>query len=330
MVDLCLYVTLPFNILNSFFVDWKWEMLISCSVILLLSVGYNAVSVFLSSVLFKKAPQDRKKTLRYGTIVSNGGFLGNPIIEGVYGTSGLFYASIFMIPVRIVMWSVGISVFLKGKRENILKKVLTHPCIIAVYVGAILMGTGVVLPEFLMKTISGLSSCNTPLSMMLVGMMLAEMNPRGLIDRTMLFYTGVRLIVIPGVVFLLTMFLDIDPLLRGIAVIMQECRLRSQRRCFQRNTTGDETYATGNDICHDDSIAYHAPNLVCGIGNVAKNRNRGVWVLKKIKEWGKSLNNRLMGIILLCGIVPVYFYCPVCGKFLQAGNYGKNGVYGGE
>ena len=80
------------------------------------------------------------------------------------------------------------------------------------------MGTGVVLPEFLMKTISGLSSCNTPLSMMLVGMMLAEMNPRGLIDRTMLFYTGVRLIVIPGVVFLLTMFLDIDPLLRGIAV----------------------------------------------------------------------------------------------------------------
>ena len=27
MVDLCLYVTLPFNILNSFFVNWKWEML---------------------------------------------------------------------------------------------------------------------------------------------------------------------------------------------------------------------------------------------------------------------------------------------------------------
>ena len=29
--------------------------------------------------------------------------------------------------------------------------------------------------------------------------------------------------------------------------------------------------------------------------------------MKKIKEWGKSLNNRLMGIILLCGIVPVIF-----------------------
>ena len=201
---------------------------------------------FLSSVLFKKAPQDRKKTLRYGTIVSNWvDFWGIRLLRGVYGTSGLFYASIFMIPVRIVMWSVGISVFLKGKRENILKKVLTHPCIIAVYVGAILMGTGVVLPEFLMKTISGLSSCNTPLSMMLVGMMLAEMNPRGLIDRTMLFYTGVRLIVIPGVVFLLTMFLDIDPLLRGIAVIIAGMPAPITTALLSAKYDGDETYATG-------------------------------------------------------------------------------------
>ena len=158
-----------------------------------------------------------------------------------------------MIPVRIVMWSVGISVFLKGKRENILKKVLTHPCIIAVYVGAILMGTGVVLPEFLMKTISGLSSCNTPLSMMLVGMMLAEMNPRGLIDRTMLFYTGVRLIVIPGVVFLLTMFLDIDPLLRGIAVIIAGMPAPITTALLFSEIRRGRDICYGNDICHDDS-----------------------------------------------------------------------------
>ena len=96
-----------------------------------------------------------------------------------------------------------------------------------------------------MKTISGLSSCNTPLSMMLVGMMLAEMNPRGLMDRTMLFYTGVRLIVIPGVVFLLTMFLDIDPLLRGIAVIIAGMPAPITTALLSAKYDGDETYATG-------------------------------------------------------------------------------------
>ena len=37
--------------------------------------------------------------------------------------------------------------------------------------------------------------------MMLIGMMLAEMDPRGLVDRTMVWYTAVRLIFIPAVVF---------------------------------------------------------------------------------------------------------------------------------
>lgn len=245
MVDVCLYVTLPFNILNSFFVDWKWEMLISCSVILLLSVGYNAVSVLLSMILFGRQEEDRKKTLRYGTIVSNGGFLGNPIIEGVYGTSGLFYASIFMIPVRVVMWSVGISVFLKDKRENLLKKVLTHPCIIAVEVGAVIMGTGLALPKFLRMTITGLSDCNTPLSMMLVGMMLAEMNPKGIVDRVMTFYAGVRLIIIPGIVFAATMFLPIDPLLRGVAVIIAGMPAPITTALLSAKYKGDERYATG-------------------------------------------------------------------------------------
>ena len=42
-------------------------------------------------------------------------------------------------------------------------------------------------------------------------------------------------------------------------------------------------------------------------------------MLKKIKEWGKSLNNRLMGIILLCGIVPVIFIVLFVCKFRPTG-----------
>ena len=142
MVDLCLFVTLPFNIIHSFLMEWDWGMLFSCAIVLLLSIGYNAVSILTSFACYRKEPHDRQKTLRYGTIVSNGGFLGNPIIEGIYGSSGLFYASIFMIPVRIVMWTIGMSVFMKGSeaekaggKGGLFKKVMTNPCIVAVYRG---------------------------------------------------------------------------------------------------------------------------------------------------------------------------------------------------
>ena len=245
LVDFCLYITLPFNIVNAFLGTFEWNMLITSGIILMLSIGYNVISILISSFLFKKEEDKKKKTLRYGTIVSNGSFLGNPVIEGVYGTTGLFYAALFMLPVRVVVWTVGVSVFLKGKKENVIKKVLMHPCMVAMYVGAVFMITGIHLPQFLENTILGISNSNTPLSMMLVGMMLAEINPKGLINKTMVFYTFIRLIGIPAVIFAITALLPIDPMLRGITVIMAGMPTPITTALLASKYGGDEKCATG-------------------------------------------------------------------------------------
>ena len=65
MIDLCIYLTLPFNVLHSFLREWDWGLFISCGIILLLSAGYNAISVFLSAVLNKKTDPKKQKTLKY-------------------------------------------------------------------------------------------------------------------------------------------------------------------------------------------------------------------------------------------------------------------------
>lgn len=245
MIDLCIYLTLPFNVLHSFLREWDWNLFVSCGIILLLSAGYNAISVLFSAVLYKKADKKRQKPLKYGTIVSNSGFLGNPVVEGIYGTDGLLYAALFMLPVRIVMWSIGVSVFMKDGKDHLLKKILTHPCIVAIYGGVIIMISGIQFPTFVENTITGISNCNTPLSMMLVGMMLAEVHPKGLIDKTMVFYTFVRLALIPAVVFAITAFLPIDPMLRGITVIMAGMPAPITTALLSAKYGGDEEYATG-------------------------------------------------------------------------------------
>ncbi len=245
MIDLCLHITLPFNVLHSFLRKWDWNLFIACGVILLLSVGFNAISVFFSAVLYRKQETNRQKSLKYGTIISNSGFLGNPMVEGIYGSEGLLYAALFMLPVRIVMWTIGIAVFLKGRKEKLWKNVLTHPCIVAIYAGVIIMVCGIQFPTFVEKTIVGISGCNTPLSMMLVGMMLAEVKPKGLIDKTMVFYTAIRLLVIPAVVFAITGFLPIDGMLRGITVIMAGMPAPITTALLSAKYGGDEKYATG-------------------------------------------------------------------------------------
>lgn len=245
MIDLCLNITLPFNVLYSFLRKWDWNLFIACGVILLLSVGFNVISVCFSAVLYKKKEEKQQKSLKYGTIISNSGFLGNPMVEGIYGSEGLLYAALFMLPVRIVMWTVGIAVFLKGRKDKLWKNVLTHPCIVAIYAGVVIMVCGIQFPTFVEKTITGISNCNTPLSMMLVGMMLAEVKPKGLIDKTMVFYTAIRLLIIPAVVYGITAFLSIDTMLRGITVIMAGMPAPITTALLSAKYGGDEKYATG-------------------------------------------------------------------------------------
>ena len=56
--------------------------------------------------------------LQYCTIVPMSGFLGDSIAEGINEVSVL-YTSIFLIPMRIVMWSVGTTYFAAGETAAI-------------------------------------------------------------------------------------------------------------------------------------------------------------------------------------------------------------------
>ena len=58
---------------------------------------------------------------------------------------------------------------------KIVKKVMFHPCIIAVYIGLFLMIFPIKLPYFLNYTIKNVGNCTTSISMILIGAILGEM-----------------------------------------------------------------------------------------------------------------------------------------------------------
>ena len=84
----------------------------------------------MSATLYEKVEKERRTVLQYATVCSNAGFLGNPVAEGIYGSMGLLYASIYLIP----------SYFTEStSKRDLIKKVVTHPCIIAVGIGLTIM-----------------------------------------------------------------------------------------------------------------------------------------------------------------------------------------------
>ena len=63
---------------------------------------------------------------------------------------GVLYTSIFLIPMRIVMWSAGTTYFVAGEtveKKKLIKNVLTHPCLVAIYLGLLCMVPQVQLPS---------------------------------------------------------------------------------------------------------------------------------------------------------------------------------------
>lgn len=172
--DLLINFILPCNIICSFQLDMTREVLASCGVMLLLACATQLVYLLISRFIFPGAPKERLACLRYGAVCSNAGFLGLPIIGGVFGPMGTLLTSVALIPQRVVMWSAGLSLFTHTDGKSVVRKLLTHPCIVAVFIGFALMLAGnPVLPGFIQKALSGASGSTTCISMLVIGSILA-------------------------------------------------------------------------------------------------------------------------------------------------------------
>jgi len=217
ITDLVICVFIPCNILSAFF-DTDLSELPSLGIMLIISVGILTLSFLLSLVLYKRAAPEQKKVLSYATLISNASFLGNPVVESMYGLGGLTYVAAYLFPLRLAVWTVGLSIFAGGKGN--LKKVFFHPCLVASYLGLIVMITGFTPPAIVSRLVLSLGNCTTPVSMMIVGSILAMVDPRKILTRLTAYFTFIRLVFIPLLVMGILLILRPDPIISCISVIL--------------------------------------------------------------------------------------------------------------
>ncbi|MBR3195522.1 MAG: AEC family transporter [Clostridia bacterium] len=219
--DLVLNVVLPCNIFKAFVSIGTTDGFSKYLWILGISLGIQVFCVLYGKLVFRRFPEGERKCAQYATICSNAGFIGNPVAEGIWGAQGLVLAQFYLIPLRIMMWSSGLPMF-TGERDwkKQVIKVVTHPCIIACVIGIVFMLLNWKLPSGLMGIVNAIGSCNTGLSMMVVGMILSRIDFRQLWDFRVFLFSIHRLIIIPAVVWLVCRFLPVGPETLGISVIL--------------------------------------------------------------------------------------------------------------
>ena len=219
ITNLVLYVILPCDIFRSFGVEMTGEILKQCAAVLCISFGAQLIYQVLIRILWRKKSEDRRKVLKYNIIVNNSGFLGIPVIRSVYDAQGVLFGSLALIPLRIFMWTCGLALFTPASGKQMVKKVATHPCIIAVVLGFIYMFSGIKLPEFLSITINSIGSCVTSMSMIVIGSILSDVDFRHIAEKDCFVYSLVRLILIPAGLYAILTLLGFDGAVRGVTVL---------------------------------------------------------------------------------------------------------------
>ena len=245
ITNLVVNVILPCNIVKAFLTADMDQIRDDGLWVLGISLVYHFFCIGYGRLLFRKPPQSERNCLRFAALCSNAGFMGNPVAEGLYGLTGLALANVYLIPMRTMMWSTGIAIF-SGTRDwkGTVKKVLTHPCIIAVELGVLGMLLRVELPELIMKPVSYFSSCNTAMSMLIIGMILARIEPKQFMDKTVLCFSLHRLLILPGLVFAACSLLPVSVTARNICVILAAMPVAANTSILADKYDANPVYAT--------------------------------------------------------------------------------------
>lgn len=207
------------------------------------------VSILLARLLFHRVDdQNVRRIAIYGSTYSNNGFMGIPLAQGLFGSIGVFYAVASMIGFNVMSWTQGIGIFRgKGQRRfgAQLKRILLNPNIIAIIVGLIMFVSSTHLPRLLAAFVDYTSPAFTPLSMIIIGSNLANLNLRDVqLPGALWISLLVRNLVFPLLGTLILLALGISGVPLFTTAILSACPVAGLVVLFTLQAGGDAKPAT--------------------------------------------------------------------------------------
>lgn len=244
ITDVLLYAILPCNIIKAFTADLGSDHWKEFAVLLAVAIAVQVLALIICHFCYNRMNAGEKAVYQYATVCSNSGFLGNPVAESVFGSMGLLYASVFLIPQRVVMWTAGVSYFTRETdKRKAYKKILIHPSMIATYIGFIILIFHLTIPIPIYKAVVSLSNCTTAMTMMYVGTILVGVDFKALITKKQLYYNLIRLVIMPAIIWIGCRLLQIDPLITGVGVLLTSMPAGSTTSLLAAKYEADEESA---------------------------------------------------------------------------------------
>ena len=189
----------------------------------LIAIGLSAGMFLLSALValvvtpLLKPPKKDRGVYLFELMCGNVTYIGIPVCAAVLGGSAAFYASLLNIPYNLICFSVGIFL-LAG--EFSLERAM-NPAFLSGLAAAILYVLKVPVPKVLLESCAFIGQATSPCAMLVIGSVLASVPLREIFNEPRAIpFVLLRLAGIAALVALLTKPLPVDPVLKGVLVLM--------------------------------------------------------------------------------------------------------------
>lgn len=187
-------------------------------------------------------PEKSRGVFRIMMVFSNIGFMGFPVIRAVYGSDALIYASLFLIPYNILLYTYGIR-DMKGKdrnEEGVLWRKILNAGVVSSLLSLMIAVFQIQVPQFAAGTVSSLSNLAAPLSMIVIGASMTEIRVCGLFtDWKLLVFSAIKLLAVPVAGMLLLSLFVSDRMLLGVCLVMLSTPVGSMTAMLAQQYGGD-------------------------------------------------------------------------------------------
>lgn len=225
LTQVILYITLPALILYSMDIPFSTGYLQDFLILTALSVFVLGVISAAAFLLARKSrlPESRKGVYQGIMIFGNQGFLGYAVCCSLFFKEGTVYTAVFNIIYLILIWTYAIYLIAKGRHCFSKRLLLSSPGILATFCGLLIFLLPFGWPPLVSDFLKSLGTPTTPLSMLLIGSIMANIGKADLaamLTSPYLWITAVfRLLFAPLLLFPFA-FLGIKYTLLAVAVLL--------------------------------------------------------------------------------------------------------------
>jgi hypothetical protein len=244
LTSVLLTVINPIMIINAYQVDVDARLMRNFLISAALAVAVHIIGILLSLILVKKGKKDFEIE-RLSVVYSNCGFIGIPLINGIFGMEGVLYLTAYLTVFNICLWTHGVLQVMEKAEPKVMLKKLASPAIVCSLGGLVLFAFKIKLPAPVGEAVEQISAMNSPLAMMIAGATIAQANLKQALSRFSVYYvTILRLFVVPLVCAAVFSLFGFEKIVVITSVIEAACPAAASATMFAINYNKNAVYAS--------------------------------------------------------------------------------------